>query len=89
MGIALQTALGIVDVSVFVGHWRIAMFALALVACLLAALGQASGQPPKIASDVTAIDVLLAPDDVMTETRGTGILHHVFDGWERWHGDGA
>jgi sec-independent protein translocase protein TatC len=44
-GIAFQTPLvmlflhklGIVDVSVFVGHWRIAMFALALVACLLAA----------------------------------------------------
>jgi GTP-binding protein len=23
----------------------------------------------------------------LTETRGTGILHHVFDGYEPWHGD--
>jgi GTP-binding protein len=23
----------------------------------------------------------------MTETRGTGILHHVFDGYEPWHGE--
>jgi GTP-binding protein len=23
----------------------------------------------------------------MTETRGTGMLHHVFDGWEPWHGE--
>src|SRR5207247_10081863 len=22
-----------------------------------------------------------------TETRGTGILHHVFEGWEPWHGE--
>jgi sec-independent protein translocase protein TatC len=44
-GVAFQTPLvmlflhklGIVDVSVFVSHWRIAMFALAIVACLLAA----------------------------------------------------
>jgi sec-independent protein translocase protein TatC len=44
-GVAFQTPLvmlflhklGIVDVAVFVSHWRIAMFALALVACLLAA----------------------------------------------------
>jgi hypothetical protein len=35
------------------------------IACLLAAFGQASGQEPKVVSDVTAIDVLLAPDDVM------------------------
>jgi hypothetical protein len=34
-------------------------------ACLLAAFGQASGQESRIAPDVTAIDVLLAPDDVM------------------------
>jgi len=25
--------------------------------------------------------------EFMTETRGTGILHHVFDGYEPWHGD--
>jgi GTP-binding protein len=25
--------------------------------------------------------------EFMTETRGTGILHHVFDGWEPWHGE--
>jgi GTP-binding protein len=25
--------------------------------------------------------------EFLTETRGTGILHHVFDGYERWHGD--
>jgi GTP-binding protein len=25
--------------------------------------------------------------EFLTETRGTGIVHHVFDGWERWHGD--
>jgi GTP-binding protein len=25
--------------------------------------------------------------EFMTETRGTGMLHHVFDGWEPWHGD--
>ena len=25
--------------------------------------------------------------EFMTETRGTGMLHHIFDGWEPWHGD--
>jgi GTP-binding protein TypA/BipA len=25
--------------------------------------------------------------EFLTETRGTGILHHVFEGWERWHGE--
>jgi GTP-binding protein len=25
--------------------------------------------------------------EFLTETRGTGIIHHVFDGWEPWHGD--
>ncbi len=25
--------------------------------------------------------------EFVVETRGTGILHHVFDGWEPWHGD--
>jgi len=25
--------------------------------------------------------------EFMTETRGTGMLHHVFDGWEPWFGD--
>ena len=25
--------------------------------------------------------------EFMTETRGTGILHHVFEGYEPWHGD--
>jgi GTP-binding protein len=25
--------------------------------------------------------------EFLTETRGTGILHHVFDGYEPWHGD--
>jgi len=25
--------------------------------------------------------------DFMTETRGTGMLHHVFDGWEPWFGE--
>ena len=25
--------------------------------------------------------------EFMTETRGTGMLHHVFDGWEPWHGE--
>jgi GTP-binding protein len=25
--------------------------------------------------------------EFLTETRGTGILHHVFDAWERWHGE--
>ena len=25
--------------------------------------------------------------EILTETRGTGILHHVFDGWEPWHGE--
>jgi GTP-binding protein len=24
--------------------------------------------------------------EFMTETRGTGVIHHVFDGWEPWHG---
>jgi 2'-5' RNA ligase/phosphoserine phosphatase len=37
------------------------------IACLLAVFGQASGQDPKIASDVTAIDILLDPDAVMVE----------------------
>jgi GTP-binding protein len=25
--------------------------------------------------------------EFMTETRGTGVLHHVFDGWEPWVGE--
>jgi GTP-binding protein len=25
--------------------------------------------------------------EFLTETRGTGILHHVFEGWEAWHGE--
>ncbi len=25
--------------------------------------------------------------EFLTETRGTGLVHHVFDRWERWHGD--
>jgi GTP-binding protein len=25
--------------------------------------------------------------EFLTETRGTGIMHHVFDRWEPWHGD--
>ncbi len=25
--------------------------------------------------------------EFMTETRGTGVLHHVFEGYEPWHGD--
>ena len=25
--------------------------------------------------------------EFLTETRGTGVIHHVFDGWEPWHGE--
>ncbi len=25
--------------------------------------------------------------EFLTETRGTGVLHHVFDGWAPWHGE--
>jgi GTP-binding protein len=25
--------------------------------------------------------------EFLTETRGTGLLHHVFDGYENWHGE--
>src|SRR4029453_7080892 len=25
--------------------------------------------------------------EFLTETRGTGILHHVFESWEPWHGE--
>ncbi|MHB8440080.1 MAG: translational GTPase TypA [Acidimicrobiales bacterium] len=25
--------------------------------------------------------------EFLVETRGTGVLHHVFDGWEPWHGE--
>jgi len=25
--------------------------------------------------------------EFLTDTRGTGIIHHVFDGWEPWHGE--
>jgi GTP-binding protein len=25
--------------------------------------------------------------EFLTETRGTAVLHHVFDGWEPWHGE--
>src|SRR4029079_10610590 len=25
--------------------------------------------------------------EFLTETRGTGILHHLFEGWEPWHGE--
>ncbi len=25
--------------------------------------------------------------EFLTETRGTGIMHHVFEGWEPWHGE--
>ena len=27
--------------------------------------------------------------EFLTETRGTGIMHHVFERWEPWHGDAA
>ncbi len=27
--------------------------------------------------------------EFLTETRGTGILHHVFEAWEPWHGETA
>lgn len=38
-----------------------------VLACLLAAFGQSSGQERKASSDVTAIDILLAPDEVMLD----------------------
>jgi phosphoserine phosphatase len=38
------------------------------IACVLAAFGQAPGQDPRVASDVTAIDILLSPDEVMIES---------------------
>jgi GTP-binding protein len=25
--------------------------------------------------------------EFLTETRGTGVMHHVFEGWERWAGE--
>src|SRR5258708_37087702 len=25
--------------------------------------------------------------EFLTETRGTGLMHHVFDGWEPWQGE--
>src|SRR5947208_2729788 len=25
--------------------------------------------------------------EFLTETRGSGVLHHVFEGWEPWHGE--
>jgi GTP-binding protein len=25
--------------------------------------------------------------EFLTETRGSGIMHHVFEGWEPWHGE--
>jgi GTP-binding protein len=25
--------------------------------------------------------------EFLTDTRGTGVLHHIFDGWEPWHGE--
>ena len=25
--------------------------------------------------------------EFLTDTRGTGVIHHVFDGWEHWHGE--
>src|SRR5690606_38911448 len=25
--------------------------------------------------------------ELLTETRGTGLIHHVFDGWEPWAGE--
>ena len=25
--------------------------------------------------------------EFLTETRGTGVLHHIFDGWSPWHGE--
>ena len=25
--------------------------------------------------------------EFLTDTRGTGIMNHLFDGWEPWHGD--
>ena len=25
--------------------------------------------------------------EFLTETRGTGLVHHVFDRWEPWHGE--
>jgi hypothetical protein len=44
---------------------RSALFAAITWSCF--GLPQASGQEPKLSSDVTAIDVLLAPDDVMID----------------------
>jgi 2'-5' RNA ligase len=38
--------------------------------CLLAVFSQSPGQDPKIASDVTAIDILLSPDQTMLDHAG-------------------
>lgn len=37
------------------------------IACFLAAFSSAPGQDKRVASEVTAIDILLAPDDVMID----------------------
>jgi len=36
---------------------------------------------------VTARGLIGFRTEFVTETRGTGILHHVFDRWEPWHGE--
>lgn len=36
---------------------------------------------------VTARGLIGFRTEFITETRGTGILHHVFDRWEPWHGE--
>ena len=49
--------------------------------------GQASGGWVRMDHLVPARGLIGFRTEFLTETRGTGILHHVFEGYEPWHGE--
>jgi len=56
------------------------------------ATGKAGGTPPglrwvRMDYRVPARGLIGFRTEFLTETRGTGLLHHVFDGWEPWAGE--
>ena len=51
------------------------------------ASGQASGGWVRMEHLVPARGLIGFRTEFLTETRGTGLLHHVFEGYEPWHGE--
>ena len=49
--------------------------------------GQASGGWVRMEHLVPARGLIGFRTEFLTETRGTGLLHHVFEGYEPWHGE--